>query len=290
MIDIATITSNLTKNTDGIWVARNTGEVSYPSDGNEACFTIEDTSFWFRHRNNIITHLVKDLSPNQPFFDIGGGNGCVSNALQHAGIDVVLMEPGPHGARNARQRGICTVIQSTLEDAGFGSDLLPSVGLFDVLEHIESDGNFLQTIHSYLQTNGRLYITVPAYNFLWSTDDIHAGHFRRYTTGSLSKRLEDSGFSITYCSYLFSFLVPSILLFRCLPSRMGLRKSVPITTTKKEHSTRTGISKIILRTCLDLELDFIKKRKQIPTGSSVIAVATKSSSCEKSRTKITKKA
>lgn len=276
MIDIATIASNLTKDPTGIWVTHNQAEVSYPSDGNNACFAVEDISFWFRHRNNVITHLVKDLSPKDTFFDIGGGNGCVSNALQLSGIEVILIEPGSQGTHNARQRGVQTVIQSTLEDVGFESGSLPAVGLFDVLEHIESDGNFLRTIYSYLPMNGRFYITVPAYNFLWSADDNHAGHFRRYTIDSLTKRLKDSGFTVTYCSYLFSFLVPSIILCRCLPSRMGLRKSVSATTTKNEHSPRTGISEAIIRSCLDLELNFIKKRKQIPIGSSIIAVATKS--------------
>jgi hypothetical protein len=28
---------------------------------------------------------------------------------------------------------------------------------------------------------GKIYITVPSYNFLWSLKDIYSGHFRRYT-------------------------------------------------------------------------------------------------------------
>jgi SAM-dependent methyltransferase len=275
MIDIAAIATNLTKDETGIWVGRNQGDVSYPPGGNEACFAVEDTSFWFRHRNDVIAHPVRDLSPKDTLFDIGGGNGCVSNALQCAGVDRVLVEPGPHGARSALQRGVRKIIQSTPEDAGFAPGSLPSVGLFDVLEHIESDGNFLRTMHSYLRPNGRLYITAPAYNILWSADDVHAGHFRRYTTRSLSDRPKDSGFAITYCSYLFSFLVLPILLSRSIPSRIGFCKSVSPMTMKKEHSQRAGLSRMLVRACLGLELNRIKKRKRIPAGSSCMAVATK---------------
>ena len=275
MTEITTISKNLTKDSSGIWVARSQAEISYPSEGNEACFAVEDTSFWFRHRNNVISHLVKEIAPENTFFDIGGGNGCVSGAVQQAGIDVVLVEPGPEGARNALNRGVKTVVQSTLEDAGFSPGSLPSIGLFDVLEHIQDDDGFLQAIHRNLATNGRLFMTVPAYDFLWSVDDDHAGHFRRYTTKSLSKRLESAGFEITYCTYLFSFLVPPILLMRSLPSRLGLRKSITATTTQKEHSAARGSTGVLMGKCLDWELNQIKKRKQIAIGSSCLAVATK---------------
>jgi len=275
MVDIEAIASNLTKDSTGVWLARNQPEISYPPEGNETCFAVEDTSFWFQHRNDVISHLVGNLSPDATFFDVGGGNGCVSNALQLAGIDVVLVEPGPHGARAAMQRGISTVIQSTLEDAGFASGVLPSVGLFDVLEHIESDANFLRTIHSLLRPNGRVYITVPAYNFLWSVDDVQAGHYRRYTTRTLTERLENSGFEINYCSYLFSFLVPPIFLLRSIPSQIGFRKSVSEETTKKEHCSGGGITAALMQKCLDWELNRVQMRKPIPVGSSCIAVATK---------------
>ena len=38
-----------------------------------------------------------------------------------------------------------------------------------------------------MKENGRLYATVPSYSFLWSEEDILAGHFRRYTLKGLSK-------------------------------------------------------------------------------------------------------
>jgi hypothetical protein len=49
----------------------------YPDEGNEACFQIEDQSFWFRHRNDCIRELAQNLPPKWkgPIFDGGGGNG-----------------------------------------------------------------------------------------------------------------------------------------------------------------------------------------------------------------------
>jgi len=274
-LDISAIASNLVQHPTGVWVARDQSDVSYPSDGNEASFAVEDASFWFRHRNDVIAHLVNNLSPGETFFDIGGGNGCVSHALQERGIDVALVEPGPAGAHNAVSRGVGTVIQSTLDDAGFTPDSLPSAGMFDVLEHIESDHAFLRSIHRFLAPNGMLYITVPAYQGLWSVDDVHAGHFRRYTSSSLESQLNAAGFDVIYGGYLFAFLVAPIFFFRSLPSRLGIRKKVTASTTRREHSQGGGLLGAVVDRCLGLELNRIGKRKRIPFGSSCIAVARK---------------
>lgn len=275
MNEIREITTNLTQNEDGLWVALDQRDVSYPEEGNELYCEVEDSSFWFNHRNNVITSLVSTFSPDGAVFDIGGGNGYVAMALQRSGIDCVVVEPGPSGARNAKQRGLNVVIQSTLEDAEFKSESIAAFGLFDVLEHIENDSEFLQTLHGHLVPKGYLYLTVPAYNILWSVDDDHAGHYRRYTTGTLTKKLESAGFTLRYCSYFFWFLAPAVFLLRSIPSRLRIRHSISKVTTKREHSTRKGIVGSVLDLCLALELKRIEERKKMPAGSSCIAVAQK---------------
>ena len=52
---------------------------------------IEEDSFWFKHRNNIIANSVQKHSPNKTFFDIGGGNGFVAKRLQNDGIKLYLL-------------------------------------------------------------------------------------------------------------------------------------------------------------------------------------------------------
>jgi len=114
--------------------------------------------------------------PAGAIFDVGAGNGYVSSAIKNAGLPTVVIEPGLQGSMNAHRKGLNPVICSTLEDAGFKPHLIPAVGLFDILEHVEDNIGFLTTIKTLLIPNGRLYITVPAYNFLRSVEDDYAGH------------------------------------------------------------------------------------------------------------------
>lgn len=265
--------ANLVQTGQGYWTTEAESTVSYPSDGNECYASIEENSFWFNHRNHAITSLVSSYAPCGPIFDVGGGNGFVSLAIEQAGFDAVLVEPGRQGATVAMKRGLQSVVCSTLEDVGFKERSLPAVGLFDVLEHIEDDVSFLRTLHSLLAKKGRLYLTVPAYNFLWSFDDDDAGHYRRYTVRTLRKQLASAGFEIEYASYLFSFLPPAILAVRSVPSIVGLRRSISHDVARQDHSQRKGWTGKLIQRILGHELSRIQRKQKVPFGSSCIVVA-----------------
>jgi hypothetical protein len=214
-------------------------KISYPKEGNDLCFKLEDNSFWFKHRNNCIIEVVKKYVSDKVFFDIGGGNGFTAKYLEDNGIPTCLVEPGIQGCLNAKTRGLSNIVCSTLENASFKINSLPAIGLFDVIEHIENDVAFLNMINTYCQPGGFVFITVPAYQFLWSKEDKDAGHFRRYTLQSIKNKLKKSGFETIYSTYIFSFLILPILFFRTIPSMLGLAK-----TGQKKSEKEHGIANI----------------------------------------------
>ena len=74
--NLGTMCSGLQLGEDGIYYSKQVEEkaesgkkkvesvaISYPEEGNEACFQIEDQSFWFRHRNDCIRELVRHFPP-----------------------------------------------------------------------------------------------------------------------------------------------------------------------------------------------------------------------------------
>lgn len=262
---------------DGIWFSKNKREISYPKKGNMICYEIEKNSFWFKHRNNCIIEAVKIYSKNETFFDIGGGNGYVAKGLEENNIETVLIEPGLDGVINARERGLKNIICSTFEDAGIKPNSCKAIGLFDVIEHIEDDKQFLFSIYSILSENGFVYITVPAYNTLWSRYDDYSGHFRRYTIKQLCSTLKEIGFEILYATYIFSILPIPIFIFRTIPSLFKFNNnSMDINKHKKEHFQKNSLLYFLLEKILIKELNYIKQKKKIPFGSSCFVIAKKS--------------
>jgi len=257
-IDFSKYSNNLELKENGIWFSKSTQTISYPEDGNDLCLELEDFSFWFKHRNDCIIQLVKSFSPNENFFDVGGGNGFVSLGLQNAGVNVSLLEPGISGVLNAKKI----------------NEFVENIGVFDVVEHIEDEQAFLRSCNSMLKSKGKIFVTVPAFNFLWSNEDDYSGHFRRYTTKTLQNSLEKAGFKLLYNSYLFSLLPLPIYLMRTLPSKLNMHKNFSDKDKfVKEH--KSNKSSGVLEKVWQWELNKIKNLSKIPFGSTVIAVAEK---------------
>ncbi|MCP3953898.1 MAG: class I SAM-dependent methyltransferase [Desulfobacterales bacterium] len=275
-MNIQKISTGLRLGDDGIWHSRESESVSYPSEGNDSCFAIEENSFWFKHRNNCIASVVKSYPPenNGTIFDVGGGNGFVSLGLANSGFNVALVEPGATGASIAKKRGISDVICATTNTAGFKQHSLPAVGLFDVIEHIEGDLDFLKSIRDLIEKNGRLYATVPAFSFLWSAEDVAAGHFRRYTLDEISRVLQLAGFQVEFSSYFFRILPIPIFVFRALPYKLGLSgKARNPNAAARDHATKAGVVTNVLNSILRSEIDSLDNGKAMSFGGSCVIVA-----------------
>jgi SAM-dependent methyltransferase len=274
-LDLQALAPALQRADDGIWYPPRHSGLDYPDEGNAFCFQVEDHSFWFRYRNRILVEMVRRFPPRGPIFDIGGGNGFVTRGLREAGFPAVVVEPGPVGARNAAARGLTPVVCSTLEDAGFRPASLPAVGLFDVLEHLPDDRAVLESLARLVPLGGRLYLTVPAFSWLWSDDDDLAGHHRRYTRRRLRQVVEAAGFAVETDTYLFAPLPLPILALRVLPTKLGLRRPADAETLQQELKPEAGIVTAAMTRLLDVEGWWLSHVGAVPFGSSCLLVATR---------------
>ncbi len=266
--------SNIFSFQNGVWYASNSSMISYPNEGNDYCFELEENSFWFLHRNNCLVSVIKKYSPHNLFFDIGGGNGFVSKAIDNAQIPVVLVEPGKLGVLNAQKRDLKNIVCGTLNDLKGLTGQVNAIGAFDVIEHIQDDYKFVNEIHDLLTKEGTFFVTVPAFQFLWSNEDKDAGHFRRYNQKNIIKLLKENGFNIEYSTYIFSFLIIPLFIIRTLSSKFGLKKKSK-TQTQKEHNQNKGFISMLLALIWRWELRRINMLKSIPFGTSCLIVARK---------------
>lgn len=254
----------------GLWAAPTAAEVSYPADGHRVMVDIEDESFWFQHRAEVVATVLRRFPPPGCLFDLGGGNGFMVRALRSRGWDAIVVEPRPEGVRNSLARNLTPVVRGTFSACGFLPDTLPAVGLFDVLEHLQRPVEFLTRVRRALYPDGRLYLTVPAYRVLWSVDDVRAGHYRRYSLRSISRELGAAGFEVEYSSYFFLALPIPVFLVRTMPSLLGLRSGEA--SRQREHRASSSLGGKTLRWALKREFDWISHAR-LWAGSSLMVVA-----------------
>lgn len=265
--------NHLKETAEGFWVAEKASKVGAECwDESTDFLEVEADSFWHEHRNRCLLTVCQRFVPGGRLWDVGGGTGIVSDFLKKNGILTGLIEPQLRIAQMARKRGVNPVIATTFEAAVNKTSVLDAAALCDVLEHIEDDVAFLQSLKTCLKPGGYLYLTVPAYGWLWSSRD-EGSHFRRYHQPMLRKALTSAGFKIDYISYFFSWLPPVLLATRVLPDKLGLTQN-STSHYYREHSPKKKIIRSIGLKAFQWELSMIRQGRSIPFGASLLAVAS----------------
>jgi hypothetical protein len=117
-----------------------------------------------------------------------------------------------------------------------------------------------------------LFVTVPAFQSLFSEADVELGHFRRYSKKQMKLLLESEGFSVLYCTYFFSILFLPMFIFRKM---LAGKKKEGKNRRKTEHAqNRKWLNKLLYR-LLAYEKLFVQINAGLPFGSSCLAVAVK---------------
>lgn len=258
---------------DGVWYAKGHKDFAFIEDDVTDWRNLEEKSFWYRHRARLFAEIIKQYPPIGPIYEVGAGNGSVSITLQNEGHDIVAIEPTVWCAVTAKHRGVKNVICSNIENAGFKDGQFSNVGIFDVLEHIPNDAEFLAYIRKLMPVDGRMYCAVPAYKILWSNEDDYVGHYRRYGLKDLSRKLENAGFVLEYKTYFFRPLIVPIFLLRSIPSLWGLRGKRTSASSEREHCPPGGIISKLLNKFLDDEFLCIVNGGSYKFGASCLVVA-----------------
>ena len=184
----------------------------------------EDRAHWWfvGRRAVILAEMARRLpAGGARLAELGCGSGGMLEALGRFGT-AVGVETDPALRARARERGLDV-------RAGALPDAIPlelgrwdAVCLFDVLEHVDDEAGALSACRRLLVPGGRLFVTVPAYAWLWSHHDELLGHRRRYTARGLRQVAERAGFAVERLTYFNTLLAPPIMAVRLV--RAALRR------------------------------------------------------------------
>ncbi|MEP7221287.1 MAG: class I SAM-dependent methyltransferase [Novosphingobium sp.] len=172
---------------------------------------LDQTHWWYVARRRILTDLIaREINPpkDAQILEIGCGTGHNFPVLERFGhVDALeLDEPARALASKRLGREIGAAPLPDLD--GVADSHYDLIALLDVLEHIEADREALTNIRTKLRPGGRLLVTVPANQWMWSAHDIVHHHYRRYNPRSLRNVAEKAELRLEFISHFNTLLFP----------------------------------------------------------------------------------
>ena len=176
----------------------------------------ENEHWWFCGRRAIGEAVIRGLNlpKGAKILEIGAGTGGNISMLERFG-EVQAVEMSDLARRIAWEKTGRDFLYGYLPDnLPVSPGTVDLICLFDVLEHVREDEASLLAMRHLLKPGGKVVLTVPAHQWLWSTHDVGLHHMRRYSRGLLRQRIEEAGYRIDKLTYTNAALFPVAILAR----------------------------------------------------------------------------
>lgn len=143
--------------------------------------------------------------------DVGAGSGIFSRQLLDEGFcdSAVCLDPNYPEEKTENYNGKQIRFARTI-----GKSPQKLILMMDVLEHVPDDVALLKEYVCSMEPNGHIFITVPAFQFLWSGHDVFLEHYRRYTIELIEEVVKKAGLIPIKSRYFFACLFPAIAAIR----------------------------------------------------------------------------
>lgn len=218
---------------------------------------IEDEHWWFRGKRNLVRSHLKN---GGIILDIGCGTGANIKSFS-IGRTAIGSDFSADALGFCKNSVNVPLVRCSAESLPFKDDVIDTITILDVLEHLDGDVKAMKEIRRVLKVSGNAIITVPAHMFLWHRHDVLLHHRRRYSMKELKTKLLASGFEIKKMSYWNFVLFPMAAIYKFLNKD---------TDTDKTN----GLLNALLYFLLTID-NILIKYIRLPFGISIFCVVEK---------------
>ena len=172
---------------------------------------LDERHWWYRARRGVISALIEReaLPPRDgKLLEVGCGTGHNLPMLSAFGmVDAIEID---EAARALAEKRLGRPIHGSRlpELSGIAEGHYDLIGAFDVIEHVDDDHAAVASLAKRLKPGGKLVVTVPAHQWMWSAHDVVNHHKRRYSKAGLKALIDGSPLRLEKIGYLNSLLFP----------------------------------------------------------------------------------
>jgi len=223
--------------------------------------------WWWRARERFILDVLKASRPAagwKKILDVGCGDGLFFDQLLHFGdvegvelSESLVSNNGPHSSRIH----VGNFDQSLNLSTDFSLILM-----LDVLEHMTDPVSALRFALELLAPEGKLLVTVPAFNILWTNHDTINNHVTRYTKASFRETARRAGLQVETDRYFFHWLFPVKMVSRVAERMVRSEPRPPRVPPVWVNKPLYWFSMLENKTCSNLPLSF---------GSSLLVLGSR---------------
>lgn len=217
--------------------------------------------WYYAAKFDLLASAIKSSGAKR-ILDVGAGSGVFSRLLLERTDcqEAVCVDTAYDGDRDEIVNGKPMRFRRSNEERDFDIVLL-----MDVLEHVDDDVKLLKTVADTVRSGTHFFITVPAFQFLWSAHDVFLDHRRRYTAETLKATIERSGLTSRSVRYFYALIFPLVVLLRLLRRKRDPNKGSDL------RPAPAGIGAMV-QAALKLERIIIYPVNRV-AGLSVVALA-----------------
>ena len=193
------------------------------------------THWYYRAKAAAVVRELRDIRPTE-ILDIGAGSGYFSRVLlektsaaRATCVDIGYSQDGD-GICNGKPIAFRRAIEKS------GADLVLAM---DVMEHVPNETTLMLPYIRSVAPGTRFIISVPAFDFLWSSHDVFLEHYRRYTLKSLEDTVRRCGLAIDRSHYYFGAVFPIAAALRLLDR--GASQGEPKSQLRRHGMLTNGV-------------------------------------------------
>jgi len=235
----------------------------------ETEWRVEKDHWWFSTRRKLLMLLlpIMDLPEESTAIDVGCGVGSNIYALRSKGLNIVGIDRSMDNLLLARMKMDAPLVNGDANALPVRGESASLILAMDVLEHLEDDANGIRELYRSLGKEGILFLTVPAFRFLWGVQDFVTGHKRRYSKDEILTKLREQNFEIVRSSHFNFFLFFPILVGRLIIRLFRLR-------IETENELNAPGLNFLLSGIFSIE-PCLLKHISFPFGVSIFCIARK---------------